>query len=181
MDWKWWREYGSTVPPGMELWTASGYAAKVFSLNAIATEDGGGVATAPGRIRHGGNSGFAAASLALHFGASRIVLLGYDMQLTGGRTHHHGDHRAGLGNPDADKLRTWCTRFAQLAAELPVGVEIVNATRATALECFPRRDLDACLSKPPAQRPGAAARVRARPRAAGLLGVRRDAEPAEAG
>lgn len=161
MDFKWWRKYGNTLPPGVEGWTTGRYSAQVWRLNYIRSEPGGGVSTTPGLIREGGNSGFAAVSLALLFGARRIVLLGYDMQLTGGCTHHHGDHGPDLGNPDTEKLRTWCKRFAEMAREVPAGVEIVNATRDTALTCFPRMDLDACLSESAPRGAGAPRRVRA--------------------
>ncbi len=162
MDYKWWREYGSSVPNGIEMWSTSRYSAKVWGLNCIRSEPGGGISDKPGVIREGGNSGFAAVSLAILFGAVEIVLLGFDMQLTGGKTHHHGDHSAALGNPDAAKLRTWCKRFAELAEALPSDVRIINASRESALTCFPRMDLDACLSEPSARRARAARGVRRR-------------------
>lgn len=163
MDWKWWREYGAAIPPGPEMWTASGHAAKVMSLNFMATETGGGVSRRPGVIRDGGNSGFCAVGLALLFGARRVVLVGYDMQPTAGRLHWHADHDEKLlGNPDIAKFRTWRKRFDEMASELPAGVEIVNATRDTALTCFPRKSFDACFPEPSPRRAGTTRRVRAR-------------------
>ena len=46
----------------------------------------------PSGIRNGRNSGFAAINLAVHYGAAKIVLLGYDMQAHSGKSHFFGDH-----------------------------------------------------------------------------------------
>lgn len=75
-------------------------------------------------------------------GASRVVLLGYDCQHTGGRAHWHGDHPRKLGN--AGSVDKWKFHFRKLAKEL-LGIEIVNATRQTALEAFPRVSLEDAL------------------------------------
>lgn len=143
MDRAWWHEYGGGIAPGPELWTTSREAARVYRLNFIRGEAGGGISTSPNTIRLGGNSGFQALGLALHFGAARIVLLGYDLALTGGRSHWHGNHPR-LGNPQRSRMGEWCARFAQLAAH--ARVPILNATRETALTCFPRMSLDAALA-----------------------------------
>jgi hypothetical protein len=115
-------------------------------------EIGNGVAKPP-RVRTGGNSGYQAIGLAILFGAARVILLGYDMQRTGDRTHWHGDH-IGLGNPKADRLRLWCSNFKTLALQAPV--PIINASRETALDCFPRADLHDCLAESAAQHLAAA-------------------------
>jgi len=143
MDRPWWNEYGASVQPGPELWTTSREAAKVYGLHLVNGEPGGGVSQRRNTVRLGGNSGFQALGLALLFGAARVVLLGYDMQLTGGRSHWHGDHR-NLGNPQPNRMRDWHARFEQLARE--ASVPILNATRDTALVCFPRAELTSALN-----------------------------------
>lgn len=143
MDRIWWIEYAADVKGDFELWTSSKPAADVFDLNFINSEPGGGYSSRPGTIRQGGNSGFQAVSLALYFGAARVVLLGFDMQMTGGRTHWHGDHRGKLGNPVDARMKFWLERFGELAKQAPA--PIINATRETALTCFPRIDLKAAL------------------------------------
>lgn len=91
-----------------------------------------------------GNSGASMVSLAIAAGARRLILIGYDCQLTDGKSHHHGDHPAGLQN--CDSMPRWPGKFARLSryAESK-GAEVINASRATALECFPRRALPECL------------------------------------
>lgn len=88
------------------------------------------------------NSGAGAIALAAFLGARRIILLGYDCQRTDGKAHWHGDHPEGLGN--AGSLADWPRHFQRLALDLK-GVKIQNATRQTALNCFPREDLDRAL------------------------------------
>ncbi|MEW6462940.1 MAG: hypothetical protein AB1459_17600 [Pseudomonadota bacterium] len=94
------------------------------------------------RFNHFQNSGAGAVSLAAHWGAERIILLGYDCQKTGGRAHWHGDHPAGLGN--AGSLDKWPGQFRQLAQHLG-SLDVINCSRETALAVFPRRSLDEVL------------------------------------
>lgn len=144
MDRGWWHEYGAEVDGDFELWTTSREAARIYTLNHIHGEGGGGLPRNAGSIRLGGNSGFQAVSLALHFGARRVTLLGYDMQIPAtGRTHWHGDHSHKLGNPMQQRMSAWHRHFADLAGL--VKVPIVNATRETALKCFPRLELAEAL------------------------------------
>lgn len=94
------------------------------------------------RFKYFQNSGAGAISLAAHWGASRIVLLGYDCQKTGGQAHWHGNHPAGLGN--AGSVDKWPAQFRELAHHL-AGREIINCSRATALKAFPCGSLDEVL------------------------------------
>lgn len=105
-----------------------------------------GLSDDPGFLVTGGNSGYQAIGLAVHFGASRIILTGYDMQATGGKSHWHGDHGPGLNNPKPATLSGWVENFATLPPDLQRrGVEVINSTRITALTCFPRKPLEAVL------------------------------------
>jgi hypothetical protein len=94
------------------------------------------------------NSGVLAIALAHRFGAARITLAGYDCQHTGGKTHWHGDHPRGMGNAGSisgtKMAPKWAEQFAQLANTVR-DIPVVNASRATALACFPRAELQACL------------------------------------
>jgi hypothetical protein len=89
-----------------------------------------------------GNSGAACISLAIQGGARRVILLGYDCQKTDGKSHWHGDHPPSLGN--AGQIHKWHLKFAELAKSVG-NTEIINASRATALTCFARQDLEALL------------------------------------
>lgn len=89
-----------------------------------------------------GNSGAACISLAAQGGARRIILLGYDCQKTDGKTHWHGDHPPSLGN--AGQINKWHEKFAKQSRDLQ-NLEIINCSRATALTCWPRANLEDVL------------------------------------
>ncbi|WP_375591594.1 hypothetical protein [Chitiniphilus eburneus] len=136
MDAAWWQEYLTEV---------------VGTFGGALASTAGGLPRAVQQvaIEHYANSGGGAVSLAISRGATRIVLLGYDMQHTGGATHWHGDHPGTLGN--AGKVATWPAQFERLRRRHP-DIEIINASRETALTCFPRQPLASALrgsTRPP--------------------------------
>lgn len=91
-----------------------------------------------------GNSGACAVSLAVACGAQRIVLLGYDCGMAGGQSHHHGDHPPALRN--CDTMPKWPAQFERLAGYAARrDAAVVNASRASALTCFPRAPLEQAL------------------------------------
>ena len=90
------------------------------------------------------NSGAAAVSLAVAAGAHKVVLVGFDAAAAPGRTHWHGDHPPALNN--AASISEWPRLFAALARYArEAGVQVVNASRSTRLECFPRAGLEGAL------------------------------------
>lgn len=102
-----------------------------------------GLSVTPGVISWGGNSGYCAVGLAWQFGASRIVLLGYDMSDRSG-PHWHGEHPQSVRKPFAFDM--WARRFVELARDFQMlGIPVLNASRETALSCFPRISLEEAL------------------------------------
>jgi len=89
-----------------------------------------------------GNSGIGAISLAIRFGAKKVILIGYDCSVTDNKTHWHGDHVAGLDN--ARRIDEWPILFNNFAANITT--PIINATRTTALRTFPIVSLEYALS-----------------------------------
>ena len=103
-----------------------------------------GLELSPSGIRTGCHTGAAAINLAVHFGAARVLLLGYDGQRTGGEEHWFGVH--------PPKLRRWSNydlfadRLARLVDPLArAGVTVINCSRQTAYTCFPRQPLTEAL------------------------------------
>lgn len=90
------------------------------------------------------------------FGAARIVLLGYDFQRgPNGESHHHGDHEGNL--PNLGTLPEWKRRIVELCSDLRAqGVEVINSTRRTAINCLVRMPIGEALG---AQKSGTAALV----------------------
>ncbi len=136
MDLKWWKEYGAEVKAkctGRRMSTS--HAARAYGAESL---------WQCGWFSNPLNTGQAAITLAMVSGASKIVLLGYDCQMTRGKSHHHGDHPKHLGN--AGSIKRWPKHFEQMARDAgKAGVDVVNCTRATALTCFPRVDLKEAL------------------------------------
>lgn len=128
-------------------------------------------------LRTGANSGYQAINLAVHFGAKRIILLGYDMQsivvaisqevkakiseaikdesdviksaimasVSAVRVDHwFGAHPDNItSHPFAEMLEAFDSlkSIKQLT-----GVEIINCSPGSALEVFPKRDLEEALN-----------------------------------
>ena len=104
-----------------------------------------GLETDPTGLRTGRNGGYQAINLAFHFGASRILLLGYDMRLVDGKRHWFGDHPLGL-NAAANYDKIMLPHFPSLATALDgAGVEVINCTPGSALTMWPIKRLDEVL------------------------------------
>lgn len=153
-DGKWWRYYFDDVARYFagERWTQvrDGIAkdkqeAERFGLFYVRSVPGCGLAREQGTIRRGGNSGHQLVELvATEFGTREIVLIAYDMQNTGGRSHFHGHHPKPL--TQAENPSVWIPGFDQLARDLAAaGVRVINASADTALRCFERSSLDEAL------------------------------------
>lgn len=106
-----------------------------YGLRLVAGDGKPFFSTDPALIHYGGNSGFQAVNLAIHFGAARIVLVGFDMRDVKGKRHFFGDHPKGLRTSTA--YTSFIRSFENAAKKLAPGVEIVNATPGSALKCFP--------------------------------------------
>ncbi len=141
-DSKWWRwnwEHGAKQFAGLKYALDTG-ASRFPGVQVLRNTGDSGLELKPHGLHTGKNSGFQAINLAVHFGAARIVLLGYDLQSgADGRKHVHGDHPDRSAPPYALCLRHFSTLVEPLRT---AGIEIVNCTRRTALACFPQRLLE---------------------------------------
>lgn len=105
----------------------------------------------PTGLRTGKNSGYAAINLAVHFGAARVLLLGYDMRL-GPREREFPFRRRPHFDESRTSLRAWHFSYwrpfyetirAPLAA---AGIEVLNCTPRSALTVFPHVPLETALA-----------------------------------
>jgi hypothetical protein len=96
----------------------------------------------PTHFKAYGNSGAACIALAAAGGARKVVMLGFDCQHTNGQAHWHGNHPQGLAN--ARQIDRWPQLFQKLRDDHQ-DLEIVNATRQTALTMFPLTSLENAL------------------------------------
>jgi hypothetical protein len=117
-------------------------AARVEGVKVLRNTGLEGIETDPTGLRTGRNSGAAAINLAVLFGASRIVILGYDMQAPRGDRHSHffGQHPFPLRRSSNYLLfRQYFDKMVGPLAKLQV--EVINCSRDTALTAFPRAAL----------------------------------------
>lgn len=109
-----------------------------------------GLTTERDRLHTGQNSGYQAINLAVHLGAKRILLLGFDMKAgpVVGRsvqTHWHKDHPGGTSPSVYDQmLPHFQTLIEPLAA---AGVELINCTPGSAIQCFKKSTIEAALAE----------------------------------
>ena len=141
-DRQWWEIYDPQVELrfGGERWTHDNpFHGKPWErAKRIYVERGRGLSRTSGKVISGGNSGYTAIGIAYEFGAKKIILLGFDMKYgPGGEVHWHGAHPQGLRQHPM--FTGWLERFPQLAADLRrAGVDVINCSRSTALDCFAR-------------------------------------------
>lgn len=81
------------------------------------------------------------ALLALHvaltiFKAERVIYYGLDMSAEKG-AHYFGSYPAPLINTKPERFEIFKAQFAAYAKKLPAGVQVFNATKGSALTCFP--------------------------------------------
>jgi hypothetical protein len=141
-DRKWWDVHENCRGFAGEKWSSHddkgndkrAQAAK-YGLRLIAGTGKKGFSLDPDNIHYGGNSGFQAVNLAILWGAARIVLVGFDMRFVGDRAHFFGSHPKPLTNNTS--YAGFIRHFEAALPSLPKGVEIVNATKDSALKCFP--------------------------------------------
>ncbi len=96
----------------------------------------------PSGLRTGKNSGYQAINLAVHLGAARIVLLGFDLKPNAKGLDHFFGPRV-TKPPYADCLPLFETLVDPLRA---AGVSIVNASRVTKITCFDRASIAEALA-----------------------------------
>jgi hypothetical protein len=106
-----------------------------------------GLSLTANAIQHGKNGGHAAINVAVHLGAARIVLLGYDCQGgPSGEEHWHPRHAY---QPKLE-FSLWLKNFDTLVEPLKaLGIEIVNCTLSTAITSFPCMPLEQALPAMP--------------------------------
>lgn len=117
-----------------------------LGLSVVESRSGASISTDSTYVYQGSNSPFQAMGLAYHWGARRIVFLGLDLQYgPSGETHGHeypDDFKRGPSS-----LLTFRAAYEAAAPKLQqLGVDVVNASRSTALTCFRREPIGEVLS-----------------------------------
>lgn len=136
-DTRWWDRFGGeamkTLSRRCEIWSGSHKAAHDWNVNLLRFQSERGFCTLPGTVCSGGPTGYYLIQIVGWRRPARIILLGYDMQHTDGRRHHHDDYPTEWAN-NAPNPSRWDRPFETLAWRSTV--PIVNASRETSLIHF---------------------------------------------
>lgn len=119
---------------------------KVAIKTGVPEKEADVILTGPvGWVGSGGNSGFQAMNLAVQFGATGILGIGFDMC---------GDHWYGrngwdkANNPGEENFKRWRKAFESAAPVLSwLGVEFINASMNSTLNCFPKMSVEDALRR----------------------------------
>lgn len=145
-DARWWRIQHALHAHVMGPKYSLEPAAAPFGVSILRDTGREGLELDPTGLRTGQHSGYQAINLAVHFGARRIVLLGYDLRADDAQPHYFGPHPW--------PTRSWHelgplfrAHYETLRAPLEtLGVTLVNCSRETALESVPRASLQETLA-----------------------------------
>jgi hypothetical protein len=119
----------------------------IFSL-----ENGGtdGVSLDPFKIKTGGNSGYQAINIAALSGGNPILLVGYDMKFSGGRSHSHNGHSDTVRSAEEKVYEKYAKRFSSMENPLKTaGIRVVNCTPGSSIGAFEFGDLSNFLGGGP--------------------------------
>jgi hypothetical protein len=149
-DVAWWKYHAGCPHFAGEKWSSHGFNSNdksqistKYGLKLIHGEHFKGFSFKPDRLHYGSNSGFQAVNLALLFGATTVVLVGFDMRFVNGKQHFFGSHPPPLNRSTA--FQRFIDQFKVAAKNLPKGVEVINCTPGSAMTVFPIRDLKEVL------------------------------------
>lgn len=140
-DGDWWEKFKGCPEFAGRRWTVDPEIAIKYSLNCIKYETKLLWSTDPCVIATGHNSGFQAINLAALHGHERIILLGYDMGHAPGMDKHWWEQE----HPRESRYSNYKKWIEHMDKAAPLikqsGIEVLNATRCTAITCFPQVNL----------------------------------------
>jgi hypothetical protein len=102
--------------------------------------EGSGISERPDGVKWNRSSGGSAINVAYLLGSKKIVLLGYDMKVVDGQHNWHTNHK--FRPKDTIYNNRFIPPFLEIAKDATrLGIEILNATKNSALDMFPKVDL----------------------------------------
>ncbi len=107
-----------------------------------------GIVDDPTKVAWNGHSGGSAINLAIHLGAKRIVLLGFDLNSSPANEHHwHKYYQTKSQKLQNVSYILHMRGYADIAKDAEkLGVEILNASPTSAINVFKKVTLKECLS-----------------------------------
>jgi hypothetical protein len=143
-DHSWWMKYPEARTfAGLKVTCGGALGKDVLALKDTGRD---GFDADPGCVRTGGNGGYQAIQIAVHGGAKRILLCGFDMRHVRGKAHWHGAHPAPLRNAGEAIYKRWLAVFPTLKRPLEdLGVEVINCTPGSDLKVWPFMELERAI------------------------------------
>ena len=144
MDWQWYEEHEKPILTQFAgLRVTTNEAVKELSyvkhhIKYLAPERNKvyGISNEQGMCAQNGNSGAFAINVAYHLGVKRIYLLGFDMNITEGVSHFHGEYK---DTWTETIINTHLRCFPDIARDAEqYGLEIYNVNPDSAIDCFPK-------------------------------------------
>ena len=140
-DAKWWNTYREEAMKFAGLKLGGAQVPKWDGLHRVQFSPCSPFDERPTHVVGGGSSGYQAVHIAAHFGATRILLFGFDMREVGKLRHWFGNHPAPLNN--RGRFHRWIQSMRSLSAALAKrGIEVVNCTPGSALTGIKASTLD---------------------------------------
>lgn len=121
-------------------WWAEHPRAREFSGPKFSAQHVKGMKRFTSSARSDSNSGLLGVEVARTLGATRILLLGFDMD----GSHYFGPHPAPLKNTNHARFEVFKRQFLLWSRQHPK-VDVINCTPGSKLECFPRGVLEEVL------------------------------------
>jgi hypothetical protein len=107
--------------------------ARLFEGQKFSAQHVKGLTRFASSARSDSNSGLLGLEVARHLGATRVLLLGFDMH----GPHYFGPHPAPLKNTPHARFEVFKRQFQLWGRQHP-RVEVINCTPGSQLDCFPR-------------------------------------------
>ena len=124
--------------------TANHNAVPDAAVHVLGNAGAEGVSLDPTKIVTGAHSGYQLLNIVIMSGAKRILLLGYDCKRgPDEKKHWFGDH-PDKSEPPYTGIRFRYNAVVPVAARL--GIDIINCTPGSWIECFPTRSLESLLA-----------------------------------
>lgn len=152
-DYRWWewhrgrKEFQQFAGEKVSIQNTGGLIADagIHILHNYQTE---GLSVIPNGVHTGANGGYQVINMVALSRPKLILLLGYDMKYTAGKSHWHGGHPVKVHE---DSYRRWAKLFDTMLPQLDKwGVKVVNCCADSLITAFPKGDLASLLPDTPA-------------------------------
>jgi hypothetical protein len=97
----------------------------------------------PLKLGNGGNSGLQALNLAIQFGVTDVILIGYDCKSDGNNLHWYGRNNwLNANNPMQSNYNRWKKGFEIAKRDIDkMGITVINASVDSDIKCFGKMQL----------------------------------------